>query len=52
MKIKVKTLLEMLQEDTNPDDYVRIDVKRVDSCQDFGKIADIYWDEDLVIEIH
>ena len=48
--MKVKQLIELLQEDTNPDDDVLFNVKRVDGFQDFAKITDIYWDGELIIE--
>ena len=47
--MKVKDLIELLQEDTNPDDNVLFDVKSVDGFQDFAHLSDIYWDDDLVL---
>lgn len=49
--MKVKQLIELLQEDTNPDDDVLFDVKRIDGFQDFAKITDIYWDGGLIIKM-
>ena len=51
-RMKVKELIELLQEDTNPEDKVLFDVKRVESCQDFGRLNDVYWDGELILELH
>lgn len=50
--MKVKDLIALLQEDTNPEDEVFFDVKDVESCQDYARIKDIYWDGELIIEFH
>jgi hypothetical protein len=47
--MKVKDLIELLQEDTNPEDDVLFDVKGIDGFQDFAHLSDIYWDGDLVL---
>ena len=48
--MKVKDLITLLQEDTNPDDDVLFDVKSVDGFQDFAHLSDIYWDEELILQ--
>ena len=48
--MKVKDLIELLQEDTNPDDEVLFDVKSVESYQDFAHLSDIYWDGELILQ--
>ena len=47
--LTVGQLIEMLSEDTNPNNRVCFDVKSVDQCQDFASLQEIYWDGDLVL---
>lgn len=52
MKLTVGQLIELLQEDTNPNDEVLFDVKKVESNQDFARLGEIYWDGELILEFH
>ena len=49
--MKLSTLLELLQEDTDPENEVVFLVKGVESYQDFARLSDVYWcDGQLFLE--
>ena len=50
MELTVETLIEILQDETNPKDTVRFCVKGVEPQQDFANLVDVYWDGDLILE--